>query len=178
MKGRYPKYLKGAKEILDRKTAKAEKTIFEDIFYLVREGANFNYIKLYIEKKFNISFTSKQSSVKYILRLINRHCPNCIKCGQLRKHMPRKITLYCEGCYQKHQLQAKDSLRIAKRNLSVSGQHTCNKLDSIESLHGDISNSQTDMNKLGTTNISSHRFKDFKREAKCIRKELNILELK
>jgi len=177
MKGRYPKYLRGAKEILDKKTVKTEQTIFKDIFYLVKEGANFSYIRIYIEKKFNMTFTSKQASVRYILKLINQYCPNCIKCGELRKHMPRKITLFCEDCYQQHLLQVQESLEKVKRSFSSTA-HKCVELDSIESLHGDISNSQADMNKLGTTNMSPHRLKDFKNEAKCIKKELNLLGLK
>jgi len=173
MKGRYPKYIDNAKQFLDIKRSETEKTIFDDIFESIKEGATYDYIGEYIIKKYDLKFDSKRQLRHFIIKLINDYCPNCIICGKPRYHCPRKIILYCETCYERCQDQIDESTLLTRLQASENFQ-----VDDLISYHGDVTSQTTDDLRLGTTDITPHRFKNFEQEQRRIKAEFEILGLK
>ena len=187
---RPPKYIS---EPIERK----EKSIFNDIYILLEQGAPYRFIQKFLEGKYNLDFSQeliynmrirvsdddmservRRRVLIYVRRLVNKYVPTCIICGK-PKYRSRRLTFFCKE-HVKERLE-EDQERIMALRDSFAKKVEKEREDdpqywvNLYKTHGDLDD--IILNKfrsvgLGTSTLGPHRQNDFGKEAETIEKEM------
>jgi hypothetical protein len=177
---RPPKYI--PKKVLKEVVRRREKTIFDDVYTLLKQGAPYGFIGKFLKGKYDLGFDSRRKVSIYVRRLVSKYAPNCIICGNPRHHSG-KFTLFCKYHLDQNVILEKRTREFWRLALMKDMKENKEYWNGSLGTHGDLTDKVLGLdasrsNTLGTSNIGPHRQKNVKREAEIVSKEFDRIGLK